>query len=347
MNTTKRDGAVESPAKSSEVRAERRKRLWGALRVGGYAVVVVTGFGACSLKTAAAHTRDSLDEMGAGLLANASALGDSTRVTINGATMYGGARDVPLDLDAALDRIEGACRQPAATVNPNWLRDSLEGPLPQATPDDGSRLARIGIDRRHGEGTGSIVCVQPSRRPEGFGSWVDGVRTFAESGDLGALGKVRYVVARPSGPHSTLVASVWTEGTFNVRDMVGFVGDAPGSDIAGVPRPAGSRRILSAEVVGGHYGVHSYDCAGAIGQELAAYDKVMAHEGWERTATGLSTAKNAPAAAAHLDETSRAFVQRGVAILVDATTEPDGHTRIDVVEMGGARAKAELADGPR
>jgi hypothetical protein len=121
--------------------------------------------------------------------------------------------------------------------------------------------------------------------------------------------------------------------------MVSFTGDAPGNDILGVPRPASSRRLLSAEVVGGHYGVHSYECAGSIGQELAAYDKVMLRSGWQRTAEGLSTAKQAPAAAAHLDETARAFVQRGVAVLVDATELADGHTRIDIVQMGGTRDK--------
>jgi hypothetical protein len=354
MKTTEREGG-------SGAKVKGRGGLWRAARVGGYALVVVAGFGACSLKSAAARTRDSLDEVGGELLDNAAMLGDSTPVTINGAIMFGAARDVPLDLDAALDRIEGACREPAAAPNPSWLTDSLEGPVPAAGDAKGpttanprnaplglpQRLERIGIDRRRGDGTGSIVCVQPERAPDGIGAWMTGIRAFAASGDLGSLGKVRYVVARPSGPHRTLVAGIWTEGSFNVRQMVSSAGDAPGNDILGVPRPASSRRILSAEVVGGHYGVHSYECGGSIAEELAAYDQVMLRSGWQRTAEGLSTAKQAPAVAAHLDETSRAFVQRGVAILVDATELPDGHTRIDIVQMGGTREKHEPMNASR
>jgi hypothetical protein len=321
------EGVGEPGGKTGRARCRFRVNGWGLCRVGVFAGIGALAAATVSLRAAAARTRESLGEVGRSLLDHGGTLGPWTAVIVNGGTMYAGGIRVGIDPATVLDRIQAYCHDAGATDDPDWLQATL-----RETPSDSAQRTGsggLGISREQTDGAGSVVCLRPPGPRGSLRQWLTGLRTFAETGDLAALGNLRYVYAR-RGDHGTEVAAVWTRGPLNLPEMVMFQGDAPGRDVDRVPRPANSRRILSAEMVGRQYGIHSYECAGPATHELAAYDELLPQLGWLRVA-------NRATADARLNETSRAFVQRGATIILDVASEP-GSTRLDIVEMGSAGA---------
>lgn len=71
-------------------------------------------------------------------------------------------------------------------------------------------------------------------------------RAFAASGDLAALGDLRFVWAMRDDSGDTSYVALATEGPVAIPALFPARGDAPGADMPDVPRPPGSRRVLSA-----------------------------------------------------------------------------------------------------
>ena len=57
------------------------------------------------------------------------------------------------------------------------------------------------------------------------------------TGELGAIGELRYAYVSRAPSGKTLVLTVWTDSTFNLRDMIGEEGkDSAGEDFADMLR---------------------------------------------------------------------------------------------------------------
>src|SRR6202034_1080860 len=107
------------------------------------------------------------------------------------------------------------------------------------------------------------------------------------------FGALHYVIVeRTPGSTKTYVRRQWTDGEFVLTKMFPAEGDAPGTDLAEVSRPEGSRRILDASVSGSNFGVRVYEAPGAPEAILAAYDRDLPTKGW--TSVQLPENKNAP-----------------------------------------------------
>ena len=74
----------------------------------------------------------------------------------------------------------------------------------------------------------------------------------------------------------------------SLESLFPTTGDAPGEDIAGVPRPEGSRRDFSATFDGESYGVRIYEAPRPMPDVVARYDTQMAEAGWTRSAAVAS-----------------------------------------------------------
>jgi hypothetical protein len=202
------------------------------------------------------------------------------------------------------------------------LSDTLKQQLP---PDvSGSRAA--GILRETSGDSGVVACiVRDDGQPAGgLASLTRNLGAMMKSGDLGALGRLRYVFAEKTRSGRTHVVAAWTEGPFNVFALVPGAGqDAPGSDPAQAPRPPRAQRILSADVEGVPYGVRVYDSAGTPAEVVGVYDREMAALGWE---PAFGVPGDGP--------DQRAFTRPGADLLV--ITSPDGaRTVVSVIEMRG------------
>ncbi|QQR90967.1 MAG: hypothetical protein IPJ88_04345 [Myxococcales bacterium] len=104
---------------------------------------------------------------------------------------------------------------------------------------------------------------------------------FAESGNISEVGEFRYFYVE-RGKEKTLFANLWSEGSLNIFEMFPNQGDAPGFDLPDVPRPGGSRRLISAKEVGHPQTLAIYGGAKQNGRELFRfYQKVLAKSGWD------------------------------------------------------------------
>jgi hypothetical protein len=95
---------------------------------------------------------------------------------------------------------------------------------------------------------GVVACFEATEgKPPLFGPQELGqaLAVVAQSGDLSVLGSFRYVYARAESDGRTAHLELASEGPLNVRRMFPEQGDAPGVDDAELPRPRGTRRVLS------------------------------------------------------------------------------------------------------
>lgn len=93
-----------------------------------------------------------------------------------------------------------------------------------------------------------VACVGVKR--DDLPSIAHSAKQLADSWDLSELGALRYVYARSDSvePERTLLFTSWVDGSFNLHNFVmQGLGDNPGDDLENVPRPRGSRRVLSVE----------------------------------------------------------------------------------------------------
>lgn len=97
--------------------------------------------------------------------------------------------------------------------------------------------------------------------------------------------------------------------------------DAPGSDSALVPRPAGARRLLSAEVARTSYGVRVYASPRPVAEVLAGYDASMNQLGF----TLLADQRN---------EGERGYLRGGFVVIVTVERGRDGGSVASVAELG-------------
>jgi hypothetical protein len=137
------------------------------------------------------------------------------------------------------------------------------------------------------------------------------VRALFSTRDLGKLGTLLYVTAE-RGPDAkkTHVLRTFTERSFKIDALLPKKGDAPGSDLDGIPRPSpDARRILTATVDGWPLGVRIYDASGDPEEILARYAAELPRSGW--TLVDVPTSHGG----------MRVFYQRGTSLFVTASIE--------------------------
>jgi hypothetical protein len=116
---------------------------------------------------------------------------------------------------------------------------------------------------------------------------LDLLRKVAETGDLGALGDLRYAYVKAvKGQHKSRVVGVWTDGALNFTRMFPEKGDVPGEESSMIPRPVASRRVFTITSDNAPYGIRRYESTESPDVIYATFDKQMAALGWERAKNG-------------------------------------------------------------
>ncbi len=105
---------------------------------------------------------------------------------------------------------------------------------------------------------------------------------FQNSLDLAEFGEMRYIYAQRAAEGGTFFVAFWIEGSFKVAEMFPAEGDAPGRDVAGVPRPPNSRRLLSTWEEGKSQAVTTYVGGNHAPEELEDFYRAeMETGGWQ------------------------------------------------------------------
>jgi hypothetical protein len=172
-------------------------------------------------------------------------------------------------------------------------------------------------------GEGVILCLAKN----GAASAVDALRAFGETMDLGALGKLRYVYARPDGAGRTHVLTVWTEGSFRVGRLLSEAEGRVPEDTHLVPRPPASRFLFDARIRETQYGVRVYRTDVAVADVAAFYDEAMARRGWDIVKPPVPGGE------------TRGYSNEGVVVVMGALVDKDnGGTLVSLAEIGARPA---------
>ncbi len=102
-----------------------------------------------------------------------------------------------------------------------------------------------GVLRYGGGELGFVGCLDTGGRRVRPEQMLKKAWLFLQTGALSSVGELRYVMAERANKGTHFVA-FWTRGDANLYEAFPPQGDAPGRDPKGIPRPPGSRRLLSA-----------------------------------------------------------------------------------------------------
>jgi hypothetical protein len=91
---------------------------------------------------------------------------------------------------------------------------------------------------------------------------------------------MRYALARRKADTTSLLL-LWTEGDAKLSELFPAQGDAPGRELADVPRPEGGRRLLSAVEEGMPFGLATYEVQGrTLAKVTRDFSRRLAVGGW-------------------------------------------------------------------
>jgi hypothetical protein len=257
---------------------EQRKKLKGQLRVLGYVCVLGVACAALSVRAARAEVADQSLVFGRQIseLVNTQTV-DAQRISMNGQSMFVASSLGHDSVPKTLDRFEEYCRKNGAQAPEEWKK--LADKSPEASAE-GNDFFKTGLMRSGSENEGTVLCFV--RSSESKSTVKEAFSTFSDTGELGAIGQLRYAYAKKTKKGNTHVLTGWTTDKFNLKDMMPADDgkDVPGSDFAEIPRPKEAQRILATRVEGTPFGVNVYKTVGAPTEVAKYYDETLIKQGW-------------------------------------------------------------------
>lgn len=178
---------------------------------------------------------------------------ETNKLRLNGQVIYVSNALVKDPAKDVLDRFADHCARNLAQSPKEWNGlANAPGELGDAKVTGDSGVVRAGSDK-----DGMVMCLTKTKDSKTKLS--EAVQAFAETGELSVLGELRYVFVQTTPKGKTQVLTAWTHEKFSVKEMMPPEGvDSPGADIAGLPRPPASWRMISATSEGTGYAMNVY-----------------------------------------------------------------------------------------
>ncbi|HKO48574.1 MAG TPA: hypothetical protein VJV79_12670 [Polyangiaceae bacterium] len=263
----------------------------GALRVFAlFGVVQLVGF---ALWARAAHARigETLLSIGAGLmkLEDGNGSKEPRSLFLNGVTVHLRTATTEQDVGAVLGRFQAICRDQTGVQAPEAVLDKLRAGT--SMPTRNSALLD-GVIRVESPTEGAVACIDTGTKLS-IAELTTRLQEFTRTGDLDAIGDLRYALARRVGD-KTVVLTMWTEGQTPLLRMFPPTGDAPGRDPHDVPRAPNMRRLLSTWENGEPYSMTVYTAEAESPATLAGfYGDRLRGAGWAVDAKPLGASPEA------------------------------------------------------
>ncbi len=306
-----------------------KKRLLGTARVLAYGTVVSLGLGALTVKSAVANVSDESLQLGRKLAGLQDLVHGAQEFRLNGESVFFASSKVDDTVPTVLDRFEKHCTGSRAFDPLTWKALAGENAKEADEKLEERGVSKFGVLRKEdpNEHDGVVMCF--TKDNGGPGNFLMGLQKFAQSGDLHDLGDVRYVHAVRNGAR-TFVQTMWTDGSFNVRKIMGTPGvDSPGTDFVSLPRPMHATRMITAEALNTPYAARIYDSTDAPDAVLQNYADKMFAQGW-------SAVTSPDVSAERMGFDGRYFIKPETAeqAVVSVTKDKEtGHTQVVVASV--------------
>lgn len=221
--------------------------LVATLRLICFTVAVCVSLFALAFRSVRAHATEVLWGVGDRLMAYPGAPHEGLRhLDLNGARISFRTQTVDAALGDVLDYYESTC-----DVRDASLTDQLNRLLVQYPnrPANSGELRAISTVANRDDDSGYVACLDLGFEPRDLDALADSFMRFIATGNLGEVGELRHVFASRvshGSPERTFLLTMWAESELNLYRMLPIEGfDAAGRDLAGVPRPPASQRVLS------------------------------------------------------------------------------------------------------
>lgn len=263
-------------------RSSRVLRLAFALARSGLVIATLAAI-ACALLVRTAEAR--IDETLKGFASELSSwrdmrLASSPRTLhVNGSELQFVSASAEISLHEALDRLEALCEQSTGFVSAERILNTSQAPR-----DAEGRAWLHGVFREQSGSEGFIACLSTGGKLSPS-ELARRIARFTETGDLSAIGFLRYALARQKGKQTSALV-LWTDRQFSLLEMFPREGDAPGLDPRAAPRPENAARFLSAAELHAPYTVTGFRTQGSAGAALDSYLSQLKRAGWGTSPTG-------------------------------------------------------------
>jgi hypothetical protein len=251
-------------------------RLLGALRAAAFLAAALGATLGASAHEAKTRMSEALLGIGSRLMRDLDEARTQTgprRLFVNGLTLHLATASFDRDVRTVLDDFEARCGTSGESGRARrTVERRNEGPA--RTPETVWAVT----ERIDGEVQGMVACLDTGRAL-GLGELTARLRAFAGSGDLGAIGELRSLVARRSGAQTHALV-LWTERSARLGDLFPPSGDSPGADPDGFPRPDGARRLLSARLDGEPYALTLFAVPRPVESVASATTSALRAAGW-------------------------------------------------------------------
>ncbi len=294
----------------------RSQRARGVLRATAYIAVAGLGIGLFAGHSAKADMGKASIKFGREVAPLAGQ--DAVEVKLNGQSFFLREGDTQVGMKQILDDFEERCTTQRGALGDLWAQIPKTGVVNGKSITLTPSLQNGVLRQEEGSREGVVMCLVKGERTSA--NVLDSLKNFAESQDLGDLGKLRYVYAREE-KGKTRVVTAWTEDSFSFRKIGAVDGEPPGGDTR-LPKPEGARRFMNAEVAGTPFGIRLYEVSQSPEEVVEFYDVWAAKGDWR----GL--------APEHPEGTMRAYFLEGTQILITAKRiETSGKTVLSITEI--------------
>jgi len=255
----------------------KHSRVQKVVRVAAYATMVSGIAAAVTVHSAHASVGEASMQLGRDLLPLADYIQDATAISINGEHIMLSSSHSDKTVNEVLDAYENYCNASPDSRAADW------GKLITGPGADTVKASKIGLDvgtfRRQNGSQGSVMCFMHGEQSQK--TIADSIKAFAQTKDLGKLGKLRYVYVSPD-ENGSRVLTAWTDDVFKIDSLVpkDKHTDAAGADPIDVPRPPEAQRLLAAQVLGTPFGAHIYRSAKGPDAVRDFYDGELSKAGW-------------------------------------------------------------------
>lgn len=260
-----KDRTVDVAPRALRVAALLAAAWVGALLISGHRAKadiheVMLGFGAQMMRF------DDADRQGA-----------PREMWINGQRMMFATASTRHSLRTVLDYYEGRCMQRDGDFAAEIARIAQAEAPHAALPDRKSMDSTMRFENGR---RGFVACVDMGANRVTFDQLSQKLQDFSRSGDLADVGHLRYVYATNERDRTHIV-TFWTDDHFLIGRLFPATGDAPGRDVAHMPRPPGARRLLSSWEEGEPESltIYSQSSENAAGLETY-YRRELPRQGW-------------------------------------------------------------------